>query len=135
MLGRFLLGVHALALAAAWLNPLPTLARLGLSLAIAWSLWRHWHPDPKTQITGLRILPDGAWRLSLPADGQAEARLLGGSIANPVFVLLRLDTGQAVRTVLVCRDSLESDGYRCLRVALRVFTLDGEGAGRFSGPP
>ena len=119
------MGVHTLALAAAWLNPLDPVLRFALSLAIAWSLWRFLKFNPNTGVIGLRLLPDSGWRLTLLGGSETDARLLGSSVSNPWFVLLHLRSEHAKRfNLLICRDSLEPEAFRRLRVALRVTGLE-----------
>lgn len=126
-LRSFLVGVHALALVAAGLSPVPLALRIALALAVVWSLWQSWRTYLNPAIVGLRLLPDGSWRLSWQGGGEIDARLLGSSISSPWFVLLHLRTGQARRhNLLICRDSLEPESYRRLRVALRVAGLKGQ---------
>lgn len=114
----FLLGVHALSFLAAWLNPLAIGLRLLLSALIALSLWRSLARTP--EIAGLRLKSDGRWELQLDDGKREEACLLGSSLVNPVFVILHFHSGKKRRSLLICRDSLETEEFRRLRVALRV---------------
>jgi hypothetical protein len=125
MLAAFLWAVHALSLLAAWLNPLPAWLRLALSLCVLLSLRRALRRNREgTGITGLRLKPDGSWTVRA-GDAEVEASLLGSSLATPWFVLLhwRAETGRL--SLLACRDSLDPDAFRRLRVALKVIGKPG----------
>ena len=78
---------------------------------------------PTASTKGLALKPDGSWGLTDYSGETCEAQLLGSSIVSPWFVLLHLRTDKKTRHVLICWDSLESDTFRQLRVALRVIKL------------
>ena len=112
---------------AVWLNPLPVWLRLLLSLPVLLSLWLASRSKP--EIVGLRLLPDGIWLLQSADAAEIEASLLGSSLANPWFVLLHFQAETRRYSLLICRDSLDADGFRRLRVALNVAGLSkGKGA-------
>lgn len=142
-LGTLLIGIHALAFLAAWLNPLPVSLHLLLSAAVllsaGWHLRRSINRVKGTEkliklleklfqsqpeIPGLALKSDNSWALTLSTGEIIEASLLGNSILSPWFVLLHFRTEKNDRQVLICRDSLEPDTFRRLRVALRVVTFD-----------
>ena len=86
---------------------------------------------PGSDIVGLALKPDNSWALTLTGGETVEASLLGSSIISTGFVLLHLRTEKNVRHILICRDSLEADTFRRLRVALRVVAIeDGNGAAK-----
>jgi hypothetical protein len=78
---------------------------------------------PTTTIQGLALKPDSSCGLTDYSGETYEAQLLGSSIVSPWFVLLHLRTDKKTRHVLICRDSLEPDTFRQLRVALHVIKL------------
>jgi len=113
-----LLGIHVLAFLAAWLNPLPVWLRLLLSLSVLLSLWLSYRSKP--QIIGIRLQPEGYWLLDSANNTELEASLLGSSIVNPWFVLLHFQAETRRYSLLICRDSLDVEAFRRLRVALKV---------------
>jgi len=117
-LAVFLWAAHALSLLAAWLNPLPVGLRLILSVCVLFSLWAALRRS-RGGITGLRLQPDGSWILH-EGDAEVEASLLGRSLSTPWFVLLHFRTETRRPALLVCRDSLDPDAFRRLRVVLQV---------------
>jgi hypothetical protein len=115
-------------LAAAWLNPLHLALRFGLSLAIAWSLWRSLNAD--SPIIGLRSVENGqTWRFDWANGAQTDAVLLGSSLSTVWFVLLHLRSDRGKRYhLLICRDSLEAEAFRRLRLALLGQAKNGKAA-------
>lgn len=117
-LAAFLWAAHALSLFAAWLNPLPVWLRLVFSVCVLFSLWAALRRS-RAGITGLQPKPDGSWILH-EGDTEVEASLLGSSLSTPWFVLLHFRTETRRPALLVCRDSLDTDAFRRLRVVLQV---------------
>lgn len=117
-LSAFLLTVHSLSLLAAVSNPLPLWFRLILVCAVLLSLASSLQAKPK--FIGLKSQPDGGWILRGADSSETEASLLGASIVNPWFVILRFQTENRSHALLICRDSLDSEGFRRLRVALNI---------------
>jgi hypothetical protein len=115
----FLKAIHLFALCAAWLNALPLLARLVLTVVIGVSLWRTRQQAAELSISSLQLKPDGSWRVR-QGDSEHEAFLLDSSVVTPWFVLLHWRMAARRQALLLCRDSLEPDAFRRLRVALRV---------------
>ena len=126
ILGYCLVAIHLLAFAAAWLNPLPIFLRTILSATVSLGLWLSLSLHNKGDgIIGLALLPDGTWRLSLATGIEvSDAHLLGSSLLTPWFVLLHLRIEKSTVTLLICRDSLGTEEFRSLRVALKVITLE-----------
>lgn len=117
-MSAILLAVHGFSFLAAWLNPLPVWLRLALSMSVLLSLWLTFRAKPN--IAGLRLQPDGGWILQAMDDTETEASLLGSSLSNPWFVLLHFQAETRRHSLLICRDSLDAEGFRRLRVALNV---------------
>lgn len=118
VLGLF--GLHALALAAAWLSALPWPVSLGLTFALVASIRMALHAMGR-----VRELQWGAgetWRLQL-ADGRMMRAVLDAQASRslPWWITLafRLDGGGRLYCWLP-RGSLPVEGYRRLRVKLRV---------------
>lgn len=114
----YLLGIHALSLLAASLNPLPLWVRTVLCLSVLLSLSLSLRRKP--QITGFMPKPDGSWRLDTADNVEIEAVLLPSSLFNAGFALLHFQAETRRYALLVCRDSLEAEDFRQLRVAMRV---------------
>ena len=113
--------MHGLAFLAAWLNPLPIGVRILLAGAVAASFGSALKRERREfGFSGLRLRPDGSWELHARDGAVLEATLLGSTLANPWFVLLRFKTESLRPSLLICRDSLAEDEYRRLRVALKV---------------
>ena len=127
-LATFLLGVHALSFLAAWLNPLPVWLRSLIALGVLLSLWLNVRRSrAETEIIGLRIKPDVAWDLHTREGPIIEASLLGSSLVNPWFVLLHFRAEKKRYSLLICRDSLNAEEFRRLRVTLRVVGRENSG--------
>ncbi len=123
----YLLGLHAAALLAAWLNPLSVWLKLPISLCVLMSLWLTYNTQANSpEIAGLQLKPDDTWLLRFSKGGDVEASLLGSSIANPWFVLLYFKADSKQFSLLMPRDSLANEDYRKLLVALKVIRI-GEG--------
>ena len=123
----FLLGLHAAALLAVWLNPLSVWLKLLISLCVLMSLWLTYKTQTNIpEIAGLQLKPDDTWVLHLSKGGDVETSLSGSSIANPWFVLLYFKADSQQYSLLMPRDSLAKEDYRKLLVALKVVRI-GEG--------
>ncbi|MFM8332543.1 MAG: protein YgfX [Candidatus Methylumidiphilus sp.] len=112
----YLLGIHALSFLAASINPWPFSALLSLAVLLSLSLTLR----AKPQITGFKLKPDGSWRLDISDNGEIEAVLLPSSLFNTGFALLHFQAETRRYALLVCRDSLEVEDFRQLRVAMLV---------------
>ncbi|CAL1239650.1 protein YgfX [Candidatus Methylocalor cossyra] len=114
--------VHGLAVLSALANGLPAMVKALLVAAIAWSF----HRTRRDHCTAPRVLGvtchlDGRWEV-LGRDGATPAQLLGSTCVTPWLVVLHLASGRRTIAIPICRDSVDPDGFRRLRVALRCRT-------------
>ena len=121
-LDRLLLISHGLALLAVWGTPVDAPARLILTTVVLLSLWRaRSHP---LDASGLTLTPEGLWEI-IPARGEDAliARLETSTVVTPWIVLLHLSTESTRFALPLCRDALDPESFRRLRVYLRQTPL------------
>jgi hypothetical protein len=113
--------IHFLAAIACTANSLPVWARtvlLCLVLASGWATYRRYCRD--LPVRRIDADSDGEWRLSLRDGRQRSGCLQGSSIVSVWMTVLHIRTDAGICTVLLCRDSLDEESYRLLRVFLKV---------------
>jgi len=111
--------IHALAGFASLANPLPVWMKLGMLGAVALSLIlcrREYGSNPA--IKALVLKSRGKCEIFLPSGMQAGA-VLDSSVVTTWMVILHIKTGAKTHAVTVCRDSVDSESFRMLRVYLR----------------
>ncbi len=113
--------VHALAAIASIANALPVWARtvlLGLVLVSGWATYHRHCREPAVK----RIDADseGEWLMCLSNGEERSGCLLGSSVVTVWMTLLHIRTDAGICTVLLCRDSLDAESYRLLRVFLKI---------------
>lgn len=79
-------------------------------------------------VKALCMLKDASWRLTLRDGGEWHGTLNGESLVSPWLCLFVLDGTAGRRRVLILRDSLDRNGFRRLRVGLRVRPASGRAA-------
>jgi len=111
--------LHSLAFIACWLNSLPVQFRLILSLLVV-SLFvlrnRYWHES----VTQLRYTSSHNWEISSGQDADfATVTILNSSTITDRAILLNYKTtSQSSKALLITKDSMAVDSYRCLKVRL-----------------
>jgi hypothetical protein len=111
-----LAGAHLAAVLPAFLLTLPFYAALAWLAAVAASLGWNLARRP---VTGVRQLPDGRWRLSLP-DAEHDVELVSW-YAHPWLCVALFRAGKRFRRAVVVPYWLvEPEVHRRLRVALRA---------------
>lgn len=117
-----LLALHLLALCSVWLTNLVVLQQLGLSLLVLLSLFYH---------LNRLLLGKQSWRafsldklrVVVITRGGEEwgGSVLKQTVVTPYFVLLhvKLEQRRAPVSQIICRDALQTDAFRELRVRLR----------------
>jgi toxin CptA len=118
-LSRGIAAIHALAGVAAVANPLPLWARLGLLAAVAFSFYltrRDYVLEPKVQ--GLTRHADASWEI-IRRSGAVPAELADSTVVTRWLVILHLRTETGEIAVPICRDSVDPEAFRRLRVDLR----------------
>lgn len=76
-------------------------------------------------VGAILVKPTGEWSLTLNDGNAVAATVQPTTVVTVWFTLLHLRTDAGLRTVLLCRDSLDAEEYRLLRVALRIGELPG----------
>jgi len=112
---------HSLAFIAAIMNPLSWWVKVLLAAVIFTSLcfnFRHFVSQPAVRLILRR--PDGEWLLTLKDGSSLHGKLQGSTLVTVWFTLLHLRTDAGLQAVLLCRDSLDHESYRLLRVLLRI---------------
>jgi hypothetical protein len=118
------IAVHVLALIAAMANPLPLSARVLVASAVMVSSGLNVRRIVlQPSVSAILLRPGGDWHLILNDGKTVAAALQPTTVVTVWFTLLHLRTDAGLRTVLLCRDSLDPESYRLLRVALKVGEL------------
>ncbi|WP_143735103.1 protein YgfX [Methylocaldum sp. 14B] len=111
--------VHALAAFASLANPLPAWTRLGLLGAVLFSLFlcrREYSLNPA--VRELVLKPGGECEI-FPPSGMQSGTVLDSSIVTTWIVILHIKTETKTHAVTVCRDGMDAESFRMLRVYLR----------------
>ncbi|BBA36759.1 uncharacterized protein sS8_4836 [Methylocaldum marinum] len=111
--------VHALAGFASLANPLPAWLKLAMLGSVVLSWWwcrREYFLNPSVQ--ELTLKPGGECELVL-ASGPQSGAVLDSSVVTTWMVILHIRTEAKTHAVTVCRDSVDSESFRMLRVYLR----------------
>jgi len=128
-LAAALAAAHSCAAVLAWAAEAPPWLKLALSAALLASLAFHllrdaWRLLPQS-VVGLTLTQEREGSLGCEAErrdgGRAACRILGGSVALPWLVVLRLrpQGGRLAWPVALLPDALAAEEFRALRVALR----------------
>lgn len=121
-LGAALVILHAGALLAPFVVPLPASARAVLLAAVGASLIHAWrmHLGARRITTAVWFMGDD-WLLTSGDGTSARACLAPQAYVSPYAVVLRFcSAGRRVRTLVLLPDSLDADVFRRLRVRLRI---------------
>jgi len=100
-------------------NPLPAWMKLGMLGVIIFSLFlcrREYLSNPA--VKELVLKPGGECEVFLPS-GMQPGTVLDSSVVTTWMVILHIKSGSKKRAVTVCRDSVDSESFRMLRVYLR----------------
>lgn len=118
-LAGFLILLHALAFIAAIANPLPIWARAALLVfTIANFGYSFRQAVLRTAVTGLRCVPGQSWILYQREGESTRAQLSTSTLVTPWLVLLHFQGERKKSSLLLCRDSLDAESFRRLRVLL-----------------
>jgi len=124
-LAAMLGGAHVVAAAALWLAPITMVYALACSVALAmhlaWVMRRHAFRTDASALIELEVVDDGSVSVRTRAGVRRVCRVAGSSFVSPVLTVLNLrsETGRATHHVLVAADSVDTNGFRQLRVWLR----------------
>ena len=113
--------VHGLAFIAAIMNPLAWWVKMLLATATVGSLClslRHYIFQP--MVCAILRKPHGEWGLVLKDGSMVKASLQSTTLVTIWFTLLHLQTESGTLGLLLCRDSLDNEAYRLLRVLLKI---------------
>jgi hypothetical protein len=102
---------------AALANPLSGWIKLGLVFAIAISLPLSWRQ--LTRARGITLNSEGDWEVILPS-GSLLAHLGPGTLVTPWIVILGLRTERQHLSIPICRDAVDPESFRRLRVYLQI---------------
>jgi hypothetical protein len=116
-LETLVISAHGLALVAALANPLSGWIKLGLVFAIAISLPLSWRQ--LTRARGITLNSEGDWEVILPS-GSLLAHLGPGTLVTPWIVILGLRTERQHLSIPICRDAVDPESFRRLRVYLQI---------------
>jgi hypothetical protein len=97
----------------------PILIKVAIGIVLALSLFRLLRRIRQGTPAGLQLQENGYLSV-LAADGAlAECRVDPATTVLPWLIVLRLATGGTVRSLVIPRDALGSEGHRTLRTWLR----------------
>jgi len=111
------LAMHGLAIVAALANPLEVWVKLVLLVAIALSGPLSWHQLHR--VRGITLNSEGDWEVILPS-GSLLAQPGPGTLVTPWIVILGLSTERRHLTLPICRDAVDPESFRRLRVYLLI---------------
>lgn len=125
-LGRLLLLVSILATLAGWLSALPWPAKLAITFAIGFALWRTLARWSGASVQAAGWGRDGSWSLRM-RDGQDMAATLASfRVIGEQAVWLRLSLGgRSHATLLLAPDNSDADIRRRLRMRLAQMEASG----------
>lgn len=116
-----LYGLCALALALVlWPSPWIWVTTFALFAAVPFVLRRRVGGAHARALQRLELLPDGRWRWWRRDGEQGEGWLRGSAFVTPGFVSLPMGGLSGRRRVVIWRDAAPPDGFRRLRVRLRL---------------
>lgn len=116
-LERAVIAVHLLAIVAALANPLPGWSQALFAAVIiinGVATWRR-----LDRVRGLTLATDGDWEVVF-RDGVRFARLASSTVVTPWIVILHLSTEGGALAIPICRDAVDPESFRRLRVYLRT---------------
>jgi hypothetical protein len=113
----FIQVTHGLALLTALATPVPWWLRLGLAIAVLISL--RWALHNSQRVQGLTLTAGGDWEI-LYRGHSRQARPAPGSVVTPWIVLLNLSEEGRRIDIPICRDGVDPESFRRLRVQLRI---------------
>ena len=109
--------VHGLALIAALATPLTGGIKLLLGGALLGSLFLSW--QGLGRVRGLTLNPYDEWEIIF-RDQTVLALLAPSTILTPWLVILHLTAGKRRFAIPICRDAVDRESFRQLRVYLRI---------------
>lgn len=110
--------IHGLSLIASFANAWPYPIDGLLACCVMLSFWSHLRAPPKVE--QIEIKSDGHWLISLKDGNSLEANLLAETWVSVWLIILQIETHQGKQSILLCRDSLDEDSFRQLRVRLKL---------------
>lgn len=116
-LERAVVATHLLALGAALANPLAGWGKALLAAAILASGIATWRRLDR--VRGLTLAADGDWEVVLH-DAVRNARLATSTVVTPWIVILHLSSEGRILAIPICRDAVDPESFRRLRVYLRI---------------
>jgi len=120
-LETLVISAHGLALVAALANPLSGWIKLGLLFAITISVPLNWRKMPRAR--GITLNSEGDWAVILPS-GSLLAHLGPGTLVTPWIVILGLRADRQHLSIPICRDAVDPESFRRLRVHLQIAGIE-----------
>ena len=117
----FIVVTHGMALLTALVTPVPIWLRCGLAIAVLLSL--RWSLRNGQRVQGLTLTAGGDWEILYRGHSRL-ARPGPGTVVTPWLVLLNLKEEGRKIGIPICRDGVDPESFRRLRVQLR---LSGDG--------
>jgi len=120
-LETLVISAHGLALVAALANPLSGWIKLGLLFAITISVPLSWRT--MTRARGSTLNSEGDWEVIFPS-GSLLAHLGPGTLVTPWIVILGLRAERQHLSIPICRDAVDPESFRRLRVHLQIAGIE-----------
>ena len=116
-LETLVISAYILALVAAFANGLSLWIKLGLLFAIAVSVPSSWRQLTRTR--GITLNSDGEWEVIFPS-GTLLTELGPATLVTPWIVILSLRSERQHFSLPICRDAVDPESFRLLRVHLQI---------------
>lgn len=115
MLGFF----HAAAIAACWLNDLPEIFRLLLSLPVGAS-WYFQYQAHQGDSAYLRYTPELGWSVSFDGHVYSPVSIQPGTVVEKFLTVLHFKAENRSQTLVILNDAMPANDYRRLIVQLKI---------------
>ena len=113
----FIVVTHGIALLTALVTPVPVWLRSALVIAVLISL--RWTLRNSQRVQGLTLTAGGDWEILYRGHSRL-ARPAPGTVVTPWLVLLNLREEGHKIGIPICRDGVDPESFRRLRVQLRL---------------
>lgn len=112
--------IHSAALAACWLNALPSPYKYLLTMLVLLS-WRNNMAFGKIDVTYLRYTPQYGWSLLGTGDHYSSIEIQASTVVSGLLIALHWvhDEGRC-QSMIIPKDAMSNDDYRKLSVCLII---------------
>jgi len=119
---KLIAGLHTISLLACWLNALPIVIKLLLSVMAAAS-WYFQHQSFKDASYCVHYTPTAGWTLSFVENANLTLNIQTGTVSNTLLTVLHYEAQGKCSTLLIFKDAIIENDYRRLIVLLKTSGL------------